>query len=452
MKEVTLMQILQAREDRSLLQKQLLQEYGCPVISFTMNIPGPIKISPLIKRAFRTGLSFLEKQLAAHLETPAQVLHRDIQTPVTGCQALFSVQLDAKTLKKICIGIEEATPLGRLFDMDVFDVDGSLLHRDPALADTRGCMVCGAPGRTCAAGRLHSVPQLQEATSRILFTFFAAQDARQIAALAQQSLIDEVHTTPKPGLVDRRNNGSHQDMNPDTFLASAHALTPYFEECVTIGQSTAQLSHADTFAALRRAGLAAEQTMNEATKGVNTHKGIIFTLGILCGALGRLWDPESPIAHTDALLGECASIAQIPFQSDFTNPGTTAGLRLFQSRGITGVRGEAATGLPSVTRISLPAYQNAKKQGLSSNHAGVIALLHLIASVTDTNLYHRGGSEGAAFAAQSAQQLLRRSPFPSLAEVELLDDAFIARNLSPGGCADLLAVTYFLSYLEQQLL
>ena len=81
--------------------------------------------------------------------------------------------------------------------------------------------------------------------------------------------------------------------------------------------------------------------------------------------------------------------------------------------------------------------------------AGVVALLHLIANVEDTNLHHRGGEDGAAWAAEAARELLKVSPYPQSQQLEALDDSFIARNLSPGGCADLLAVTYFLHSLEQ---
>ena len=103
-----------------------------------------------------------------------------------------------------------------------------------------------------------------------------------------------------------------------------------------------------------------------------------------------------------------------------------------------------AKGLPSVAQMALPAFQQALLAGCSDNDAGVATLLRLIACVQDTNLYHRGGSSGASFAALSAQKLLAKNPYPCIEDVEELDDAFIARNLSPGGCADLLAVTYFL--------
>lgn len=435
--EVTLLQLLQAREARAAQQKDLLARFRCPLISFTMNIAGPVKTSPLIRRAFQAGLDLLDSRLDSTL-----VRFRSTQEDITGCQAMYAVDMNVREMKRICTAIEEETPLGRLYDMDVLDVHGTKLER----STQRGCIVCGAPGRACAAGRLHPVSQIQEATKHIMTAHFAVFDRDRIAALAVQSLLEEVHTTPKPGLVDRRNTGSHVDMDMHTFAASAHALEAYFRQCVEIGQSTCLLTPAETFPALRTAGLEAEQSMYRATNGINTHKGAIYTMGVLCGSLGRLWTPEMPIANTDAVLSQCAQMTADAVQADLASiDSSTAGGRLYRTLGLTGIRGQVAAGLPAVANISLPVYESCLQQGLSANDAGAVTLLHLIANVEDTNMYHRGGADGAAFAADAARALL---PAPTTAQIQALDDAFIARNLSPGGCADLLAVTYFLHHLR----
>lgn len=438
--EATLAQILQAKEDRVRLQKYFLQTFRCPVICFTMNIAGPIKNSPLIQRGFQAGLRALETRLP---KNTIRMYREDIS--VTGCQAMYAVDMDAAELKKICTSIEESTPLGRLFDMDVLAVDGSKLER----CEERSCIVCGAPGRVCAAGRLHTVSQLQAVTQQILREHFIPLDAEHVATLAVQSLIDEVHTTPKPGLVDRRNSGSHTDMDITHFIASANSLKPYFRECVRIGQDSASCQPQEIFPLLRQAGIAAEKTMYRATGGVNTHKGAIYTMGLLCGSIGRLWTPEAPIPENTEIVTECTRMVSSSVDSDFAcADGSTAGLRLYRDLGIKGIRGEVAAGLPSVIQIGLPIYKAGLHKGLSQNDAGAAALLHLLANVKDTNLYHRGGFAGAAWAAESAQILLRTEPYPPIPLIEKLDDAFIQRNLSPGGCADLLAVTYFLHSLN----
>ena len=204
-----------------------------------------------------------------------------------------------------------------------------------------------------------------------------------------------------------------------------------------------------TFPLLRQAGISAEDTMYRATGGINTHKGIIYTLGLLCGSIGRLWCPDAPIADTATIVAECSRLVCHSVDADFSSDSaSTAGLQLYRTLGITGVRGEVAAGLPSVIHIGLPAYREALQSGLSPNDAGAVTLLHLISRVTDTNLLHRGGQTGAAWAKTAAQTLLQAAAFPSVSQIEQLDDEFIARNLSPGGCADLLAVTYFLHSLD----
>ena len=118
-------------------------------------------------------------------------------------------------------------------------------------------------------------------------------------------------------------------------------------------------------------------------------------------------------------------------------------MRWFLEKGITGIRGEVARGFPSLREIALPKFVFARDHGLSREESGIYALLHLIAVLEDTTLLHRGGVEGARWAKEAAARLLDQSVFPEMKDLEELDSQFIARNLSPGGAADLLAVTFF---------
>lgn len=441
MPEITLEAVLAAREERVRLQKELILKYRCPLISFTMNIAGPVKISPLIRRGFLYGVERLDESLPCD-----KVRNRRIDFFDTGCQAIYSVDSDSNYLKDICTKIEEESPLGRLFDMDVINSDGKKLERGVL----RGCLVCGAPGRDCASRRVHSVEELQTVTARIIIDHFMELDSKTVSSLAVESLIKEVYTTPKPGLVDKNNSGSHRDMNLDTFVNSAHALVEYFKKCVTIGQSSASYTPHETFLLLQKEGISAEETMYKATGGVNTHKGVIYSMGVLCGAIGRLWSACEPFADISAILSESASVVSESVKLDFENMrGKTAGERAYLSAGIMGIRGEAASGFSTVSKLSLPIFEKGIARGLDENHAGVVTLVHLISHVKDTNLYNRGGKEGAEYAARRAMELLSENEFPTLEQVETMDNDFIVRYLSPGGCADLLAITYFLSGINK---
>ena len=373
----------------------------------------------------------------------------------TGCEAYVAVDGDALAVKRICVSLEDELPLGRLFDMDVLDANGEKLDRSAVGGGERNCIVCGASGRGCASRRLHSIDALQNATRRIMTGHFAAADRDEVTYLASAALWGEVCTTPKPGLVDLANTGSHRDMDAETFRASVEALPPYWAECFSIGRETASQPPEETFRRLRQAGLRAEKAMLAATHGVNTHKGAIFTLGTVCGAVGRLWRAEAPCRDPERIAKECAAMAKAAVAEDWAAMANlpeeqlTAGQRLYRRHGLTGIRGEVAGGLPGVIDAALPAFRRALEAACDRNDAGAIALLHLIARGTDTNMTARGGAELAREGAERAADLLRRDPLPEMDEITALDRWFVEKNLSPGGCADLLAVTYFLHDWEE---
>jgi len=275
----------------------------------------------------------------------------------------------------------------------------------------------------------------------------------QTAILVSKALMDEVCTTPKPGLVDRANSGSHRDMDIFTFTASIAALFPYWNRCVQIGWETAERAPEDTFRRLKRAGLEAERDMFAATGGVNTHKGAIFTLGAICGSVGRLWDAGAVCRAPEAILDVCAGMVSANVSADLAalcpENAHTAGERLYLSCGMTGVRGEAAQGFPGISGTALPVLRRMLDAGYSRNDAGVVTLLHLIARGTDTNMAARGGAAQAQAAAEQCRKLLERACVPDMDEVRQIDRSFIQKNLSPGGCADLLATSFFLHDLEK---
>ena len=433
--EVTLAQMLEARENRVRRQRALIREFQKPIICFTMNIPGPVKDSPLMRRGFRAGLDSLERRL------PKKVLRIEISEGITGCEGIYVVDMEPMAIKAITTAIEDTHGLGRLFDMDVIGADLCKLDREAVGGGSRDCIVCGAPGRGCASRRLHSVAQLQAATRQILEGYFREKDAALLGSLAVRSLLDEVCTTPKPGLVDRRNSGSHQDMDIFTFMASAAALSGYYVNCSACGMGTAGEAPSETFRQLRLLGLEAEQAMYAATNGVNTHKGAIFTLGLLCGAAGRLWKSEGGWVPAE-ICREVAQMTREAMEADFRKGGSTVGHRLFAEHGIRGIRGQTAAGLPAVAELGLPAYRDALERFGDRNAAGVHTLLTLIANVEDTNMIARGGLAGAKAGAEKCAALLQTDY--SLSDVEALDDWFITQNLSPGGCADLLAIAFFI--------
>lgn len=447
--EVSLLDMLDARERRVHHQQELLKRYHKPLICFTMNIAGPIKDSPLIRRGFARGQQLLRQQFFRAKLSP---LHTDAHCEATGCEAFYVLDADPMAIKKFTTDIEDATPLGRLFDMDVLRPDGTKVDREELSLSGRRCLICGGPAKVCSSRRIHTVAELQAKTTEILTDTMDTWDAATAAQQAIRALLYEVTTTPKPGLVDRRNSGSHTDMDSFTFMSSAASLYPYFEACVRAGQKGKARPAPETFAALRPLGCEAEGEMLEATGGINTHKGAIFSIGIVCAALGRLdralWaDPARVLAEVSAMT---QGLTARDFDGVTAGNAITAGQKLFVQYGITGVRGQVEAGLPVVLHHGLPVLENGLKLGCDINRAGCAALLEILVHSTDTNMIARSSRERQLAWVARVKELLAQTPYPDEAALVALDDRFIAENLSPGGSADLLALTYLLHFFKTE--
>ena len=444
---ISLQEMLAAREARAFLQSQLLATYHAPLISFTMNIAGPIKNSPLIREGFLLGLSQLLEALNA---AKISILFQKETSSPAGNEVFLVTDAPEHLIKQITCDLEDGSDLGRLFDMDVIRSDGSKVEREELGLSPRRCLICSGPARICARSRAHSVPELQERTTVLLTDGIKDADAKEAARLAGQALLYEVATTPKPGLVDRFNSGSHSDMDIFTFLTSASSLWSYFEECTRIGRESAPLPAPETFARIRRSGRQAEARMFAATGGVNTHKGAIFSVGIVCAALGRL--SRADWGDAERVLDECAAMTAGIVERDFGNltpdQAKTGGQKLYLAYGIEGIRGQVAAGFPAVRNVGLPILKKGVAQGRSLNDSGCAALLALITSDDDTNLIARGGRETQLAVVSELKELLSVTPFPDTETLRRLDEMFIEKNLSPGGSADLLAICYLLYFLE----
>ncbi|KQP61991.1 triphosphoribosyl-dephospho-CoA synthase MdcB [Methylobacterium sp. Leaf112] len=261
--------------------------------------------------------------------------------------------------------------------------------------------------------------------------------ADALAATAVSCLRLEVATYPKPGLVSHVDPGAHADMDAALLNRSADTLEPYFADLAEAGGRGAGM---DT---LRAIGLAAEAAMLAATGGVNTHRGAIFGLGLLVAAAG-FRDASGDRRRLGRLVADRwgAAIANgpIPLHSH-----GSAALRQYRAGG---ARREAALGFPTLYALGLPALREAEAIRPDDPEAVRVQLcLALMAGVEDTNLLHRGGTGGLAYVQGAARAFLAAGGIASAdwrARAQALHIAFTRRNLSPGGCADLLAMTLFL--------
>lgn len=297
---------------------------------------------------------------------------------------------------------------------------------------------------------------------------------------AAYGLLEEVRTTPKPGLVDLHDNGAHRDMCYGTFVASTGAVVPYLVEMAAAGYRLDGDLDA-LFPAIRPIGVEAEKAMFAATGGVNTHKGIIFSLGIIAATIGyrlgrfyasgRMCDGAAFSAATSgasapvpgifdpyAVLEQAGEAVHHWLEQDFARmkarPPVTHGEHLFAEYGYRGIRGEAQDGFPSLRLFALPAMESARTGQTDDNRARLWVLLTLMANVDDTNILIRSNPSTLEYVQEEARRLLISHPVITdsvLEKLALMNEDFIRRNISPGGCADLLAIAIFFQRFEENL-
>lgn len=467
---VTLPELLNAREARAFRQKELLtfgvnafsnKSESYSLISFSMNFADEIKSFPLGLAAFDEGLKEL------HTCIPKKhILHFEESRNNTGPEAFFLLAMDADIVKTLTTSIEESHPLGRLFDIDVLRTDGTSVSRSSLGLPPRTCLICGENAKVCSRSRNHTLEIILWRTAQMLNDFFKGNAADTAAACAVRALLYEVSATPKPGLVDRNNSGSHKDMDFFTFLDSSAALIPWFRDFFCIGWDHCNETEDKLFSRLRFAGQKAEARMFAATNQINTHKGLIFAFAVILGALGKAYAVQNSLDTSQntavsssaainqgvtakTLLSLCSQIAKYSL-SDFEREQKTAGEHIQKTYGISGARGEAAAGFPSSLTYGLPALKHGLKLGFSLNDAASLALISIISKVDDTNMIHRGGLNLALQSKKEAGALLSEITPDNFTELlTALDVSYIQKNLSPGGCADLLAISLLFLFLEE---
>lgn len=265
----------------------------------------------------------------------------------------------------------------------------------------------------------------------------------RIGREAIRALYAEIALYPKPGLVSPVDSGAHDDMDFRLFMRSLFALRGYFVRIAEAGAADAG------FPALRRLGIAAEQRMLAATAGVNTHRGAIFSLGLLAAAAGSLGRRRHSLRS-----GALGRAVRETWGRDILGaaPGSTDshGGWAVDRYGVGGARQEAADGFPVLFTVALPVLRAALRAG-DADAALVETLFVLIAHLDDTNLLHRGGRDGLAFARREASAFLDAGSVGRAGwqhRAVAIHRAFIARRLSPGGAADMLAAAWFVHRLE----
>ena len=432
--------MLEAREKRVERQENLLKDCSC-LVCFTMNIAGPYKISDCIMRAYAEGVAKIYKLLE---QNGIEITKAEQFIETTGVEGYIALQQNPFEIKRLMVQIEDNFELGRLFDIDVIKSDGEKVSRSDIGMDGRSCMICGSEGSGCARSRRHSVEELQNHFIKRICDYFNNQYADHLAQQAVKALLYEVSVTPKPGLVDRDNNGSHKDMNFYTFINSSTALYDYFKKCALKAIELSDKTPQYVFQNLRYLGLEAENKMFQHTMGINTHKGAIFSFGLIIAATAYLSE-NGKETTVENILEICSHMAQLSL-ADFENNNLhqSFGKQIFEQKNIKGIRGQAAAGYPEV-KPALELLKYSLKNGDGFDVAGSKVLCLLMSKLEDTNVIKRSDTETLKKVQIKAGQILESKNFSE--EFSALNNEFVNLNISHGGCADLLAICFLLYFI-----
>lgn len=260
--------------------------------------------------------------------------------------------------------------------------------------------------------------------------------ANKLAQIAKTALFEELITYPKPGLVSHIDNGSHGDMNYAIFIASITSLENYFQQMAVSGGTQ------QDFILLETLGMQAEVQMLNATNNINTHRGIIFILGILIAATAYCL--EFNLAHTQIsqTISSLYTMGLLQHKLNHDSHGS----QVRQTYQLEGIIDSAIAGFP----LLFNAVEQFKLflQNYSYTESKLLTFFYIMQYLDDSNLVYRGGIEALYFAKAQAKFILQ-DPKQLYAQALKLHHEFIRQNLSPGGSADLLSAVLFLTEAEK---
>ncbi|MFW1950492.1 triphosphoribosyl-dephospho-CoA synthase [Acinetobacter beijerinckii] len=278
-------------------------------------------------------------------------------------------------------------------------------------------------------------------------SFFSTTE--YLADMAVEALLAEVNLTPKPALVDQRGSGAHDDLTLELMEKSARSLLPMFKAMAEAAEYHGQVCQSlrEDIGQLGRQG---EQRMLQVTKGINTHRGAIWSVGLVVTATALRVCNQQPFLIDNI----CATASQIAQIEDRFIPqqSPSHGQKIRKKFGINGAKQQAQQGFPMITQFGITQLRLNREQGIKESEARLNTLLAMMAQLTDTCVIHRAGLEGLNLMQTGAKHILELggcSTVQGRNRLEQLEQELLAIRASAGGAADLLATLLFLDEVEQ---
>lgn len=454
-----LQRVLDAREKRA-QQRQNWADRERLSLSLSFNIPGYPKSDNTITSAF--------------IE-----VKKDLIRYITSCRLSFNIKESESTcdhagdffilplsgsvdnpreIKALFEDFEASHPLSRLIDVDIFSAKGLPISSGKA----KKCLICSKPAIECMREQNHSMEEIREAINSWMVSFLKNRKIEQLkqkfTLFATKALMYEVSVTPKPGLVDRFSQGSHTDMDFFTFISSSSALSYFWKDIVELSARWDGKDKENILKGLRDTGIKMEEAMLSATEGINTQKGAIYLMGFTAFAcayciLNDIEPKDEKISSLIAYLNSNTVERELENKAS----GSSHGEKVFNKYGkelAGGIRMEVEKGLPTIFNTSLPVLKelaNAEENTeIWWNTALEEVLLHLMAKNNDTNILFRSNAEILAETKQLAHLCIEKKSLERVEQFEILNNFCEQYNISPGGSADLLAVTCFIYWVQKE--
>ena len=449
-KNFDIREFLEEREKRVLYQRELIKKWGTSIISMRANYPGEEKNEALplnIVEIVRNEICDILKNKIVGIEK---------LNTLEGRSYIIGIDMPEMEIKKISIEVEENHLLGRCVDIDIFSSEGTPISRENLGYSKRKCYICGESAFVCGRSGKHSLIEIKENIRQRYEEYLVTQQRNEnysdgLADLALKSMILEVSTNPSFGLVSPMTKGAHDDMDFFMFIDSSFAIKPYLKEMAMCGFSSLPLKI--IFQKIKNIGIETEKKMFEITKGVNTHKGMIFLLGIGISAVGKcLYEKKNNKEIKKIIIEMCSDILK-DFEDINKKEKITNGEKLYLEYGVTGVRGEVFNGLEIVFEKGLKELEKLLLGGVNINSAMVQTLLYYMTFVEDTTILHRHKLKGLKAVQEETKEVYEIGGYlikEGQTKIEELEKKYTKNRISPGGSADLLAITLFFYEVKQK--
>lgn len=404
------MDLLQAREERKIYVLSLFEKYQKTIVTLKANIVGNDKNPPFIKGVIGYHLSLFCE------EYKNQIVYQEFVESIDGNTYFYVIDDDPNKVKEYTTTLE-SSDIGRLIDFDVF------YEETLSRGTLRKCLICDESAFHCIRNQTHTVSDVLLKTKEIVKEFYS----NMIMDFTNEAIMREVSLHPKFGLVTKHSSGSHRDMNYYTFKKSKEAIESGLKQYVLEGfKETLDVKE------LIRIGKQTEKDMFQATRNINTHKGLIFLLGLLLPQLSRMFyfedmDLKKNIQNlSKEVIGDYYD--HVIDKRELSHADV-----IYLKHGIKGIRGEALNGLPLLFDDKILVED-------------LDCLMYFMSKLDDTTIIHKTNISTLERVKKDMNKLLSQGGVnENMADVKILTSKYIKENISPGGSADYLVCQFILN-------